>query len=252
MKILSGVSAVPGIVIGRAFLYRENLEIPRYAIAPEQCPEEITRFIAATEIAAAELQSLKENTKSKEQEKILTAYLLMTMDSDFHYKIKVRLESLYENIEWTVFETARELSNKLMESSDNYLRERAEDLADVSRRIIKALMGKNDSPLSGLDEDVILVARHLHPSDVLAMNKDRVKAVLMDSGSLSCHTAVFLRSFVIPSVLGLSAERDQQPEQKIEFEEIFGGSRIIVDAGAGQVFLDPDEETVLRYEKHAN
>ena len=239
MNILSGISAAPGIAIGKAFLYVEGLEIPRYSIPREQAWNEHKRFITAVEDVAAELRSHKEKTQNREQAGIFTAHLMMVEDPDFQFKVKVRLETNFENIEWIVSEISRELSRKLMESSSDYLRERSSDIIDVSRRIIKRLLGIKGFSLYDLEEDVILAAKNLLPSEVLAMNKDRVKAVLTDAGSRTSHTAILLRSFSIPAVLGLSsATRD-----------ITNGSQIIVDGGAGQVFVDPDSETLKRYKE---
>ena len=239
MKILSGISAAPGIAIGNAFLYLEDIEIPRYTIPQEQTWEEMKRFITAVEEASAELRALRERAATKEQEAIFLAHLMMVEDPDFHYKVKVRLETNYENIEWIVSEVARELSRKLMESSNEYLRERTSDVVDISRRIIKCLLGIKRFSLSDLQEDVILVARNLLPSEVLAMNKDRVKALLLDASSRTSHTAILLRSFGIPGVVGLSSVT----------MEISKGDRIIVDGNRGQLFHEPDKETLKRYEE---
>ena len=239
MTILSGISGAPGIAIGKAFLYVEDLEIPRYTIPQERSWEEMKRFITAVEEAAAELRILQEKAKSKEQKDIFTAHLMMIEDPDFHYKVKARFETNYENIEWIVSEVSRELSRKLMESSNEYLRERTSDVIDVSRRIIKSLLGVKRYSLSDLEEDVILVAKNLLPSEVLAINKDKVKAILLDSGSRTSHTAILLRSFGIPGVLGLSTVT----------LETTNNSLVIVDGGTGQVIIDPDNETKRRYEE---
>jgi len=238
MRILSGISAAPGIAIGKAFLYQEELDIPRYTILPEQTTGEMKRFLTAAEEAVKELHSLGKAARDKDQKAIFAAHRLMVEDPDFHYKVKTRLESKYENIEWIVFETVQELARKLLESPDNYLRERAADLTDVSRRIIKILLGIKRFSLADLEEDVILTARNILPSDVLAINRERVKALVLDAGSRTSHTAIILRSFGIPGVLGLSSA----------VREIANGSIIIVDGGAGQVILDPNAETISRYQ----
>jgi phosphotransferase system enzyme I (PtsI) len=238
MRILSGISAAPGIAIGRAFLYLEDMEIPHYSILPEDVPEEIKRFLAAVKEAAEELQSLEKTAQDKDQKAIFAAHRLMVEDPDFHYKVKVQMESKYENIEWIVFETGQGLARKLLESPDDYLRERAMDLADVSRRIIKVLLGLERFSLADLEEDIILAAKNLLPSEALAMNRERVKALVMDAGSRTSHTAIILRSFGIPGVLGLSSA----------VREISNGSLLIVDGSAGQVILEPNAETLSRYE----
>jgi phosphotransferase system enzyme I (PtsI) len=242
MKTLTGISAAPGIVIGRAFLYRDDddRKIPRYVIRPEQVQDELERFVTAVQNAAAELRSLEEETRAlnKEQGAIFGAHLMMVEDPDFHYQIKARLESNYENIEWIVFEVSQDLVQKLMQSPDAYLRERAADVADVSRRIVNQLQGIKHFSLADLEDDVILVVRNLLPSDALVMNKDRVKALVMDMGSRTSHTAILVRSFGIPSVLGLSTAA----------REIRNGDLIIVDGGTGQVILEPDGPTLTTYE----
>jgi phosphotransferase system enzyme I (PtsI) len=241
MKVLSGISVAPGIVIGKAFLYLDDdREIPHYTIGQDQVQGELERFVAAAQKASAELRTLEKNDRdmNREQGAIFNAHLMMMEDPDFHYQIKARLESKYENIEWIVFEVARDLSQKLMQSSDAYLRERASDVADVSRRLILSLQGIKRFSLAELEEDVILVVRNLLPSEALTMNKDRVKALVMDSGSRTSHTAILVRSFGIPSVLGLSTA----------VREISSGDTIIVDGAGGQVILDPDAEVLKDYE----
>ncbi|MCL1927799.1 MAG: phosphoenolpyruvate--protein phosphotransferase [Treponema sp.] len=239
MKILSGIAAVPGIAIGKAFLYSEDLETPRYIIPQEQSTEEMKRFIRAVEEVSAELRILREKAKTREQDGIFAAHQLMVEDQDFHYKVKARFETNYENIEWVVSEVARELSRKLIESPNEYLRERTADVVDVSRRIIRNLLGIKRFSLADLQEEVILVARDLLPSEVLAFNKDKVKALLLDAGSRTNHAAILLRSFGIPGVFGLSSVT----------REITNGSLIIVDGGTGQVFIEPDNETTRRYKE---
>ncbi|MDR2050042.1 MAG: phosphoenolpyruvate--protein phosphotransferase [Treponema sp.] len=244
MKILSGISASPGIVIGKALLFLEdNPEIPRYSITEETAEGELRRFVEAVQGAAAELRLLKENARgiSREQEDIFGAHLLMVEDPDFHYQIKARFESKYENIEWIVWEISRELSQKLVMSPNAYLRERAADVSDVSRRIIGRLLGIKRFSLAELSEDAILVVRSLLPSDILAMNKSRVKALAMDTGSRTSHAAILLRSFGIPAVLGLS----------IATREISAGDILVVDGEEGNVIIDPDGETRKNCEEAA-
>jgi phosphotransferase system enzyme I (PtsI) len=242
MKILSGISASPGIVTGKAMLFSEDdSEIPRYSIAVDAVEQELKRFVEAVRGAADELRLLKENAHgtSREQEDIFGAHLLMMEDPDFHYQIKARLESKYENIEWIVWEISRELSQKLAMSPNAYLRERAADVSDVSRRIVSRLLGIKRFSLAELSEDVILVAHSLLPSDILAMDKSKVKALAMDTGSGTSHTAILARSFGIPAVLGLSTAA----------REISGGDLLVVDGEEGKVIIDPDAETRKNYEE---
>jgi phosphotransferase system enzyme I (PtsI) len=239
MKILSGISAAPGIAIGKAFLYLDDFDIPRYSVPPEKSQAELKRFIKAVEEVAMKIRTLQIKSQKKEQETIFASHLMMVEDPDFHYKVKARFETNYENIEWVVFEVSRELSRKLMESSNEYLRERTSDIIDISRRIIKSLLGLKRFSLADVQEDLILVARNLLPSEVLAMNKEKIKAVLLEAGSRTNHTAILLRSFAVPAIVGLPSVT----------MEITNNSKIVVDGEAGKVFVDPDRETLGSYEE---
>jgi phosphotransferase system enzyme I (PtsI) len=126
-----------------------------------------------------------------------------------------------------------------MESTSDYLRERSSDVVDISRRIIKSLMGIKRFSFGDLQEDVIIVAGNLLPSEILAMSKDKVKAVALDAGSRTSHAAILLRSFGIPAVFGLSAVTT----------ETTNGSLVIVDGGTGEVILESSNETLNQYEK---
>lgn len=242
MKILTGIPAAPGIVSGKALLFPDdNPEIPRYAITMDQAGAELVRFAEAVRAAAEELRNFKQGM-GREQEAIFDAHLLMVEDPDFHYQIKARLESNYENIEWIVFEVARDLSRKLTQSSSAYLRERAADVSDVSRRIVNRLLGIERFSLANLREDVILVARNLLPSDALSMDRRHVRALVMEAGSRLSHTAILVRAFGIPSVMGVSAA----------MREIAEGTSLLVDGGTGRVILEPNETTLEHYgEKQA-
>ncbi|MFP3043771.1 phosphoenolpyruvate--protein phosphotransferase [Treponema primitia] len=243
MKKLSGVSASPGIVIGKFFLYQGNEfhDIPRYAIGKTQIDSEWRRFLAATEAAAADVRALHDKAvqeTSKEKADIFQAHLMMLEDTEFQDQIKKQLEADRENIEWIVSDISRGIVSKMVSSSDAYLRERAVDIADVSHRMMHKLLGVKEFSLADLTEDVILVAHDLMPSEVLAMNKDRVKGILMDMGGRTSHTAILARAFGVPAVLGLSTVT----------REITTGDILVVDGGAGQVIINPSKSVLLKYQ----
>ncbi|GAB1481908.1 phosphoenolpyruvate--protein phosphotransferase [Treponema sp.] len=247
MKEIKGISAAPGVAIAPAFLYfdDEALEIPRYLVEELAIQKELLRFADARETAIAEVTELRDRAAREmgdEHAKIFEAHLLMLSDEELHEQIKERLESLQHNIEWVVWDLARELTQKLSGAADPYLRERAIDIHDVARRILNNLLYINKISLAELTEDVILVTRNLLPSDTLTMNKTHVKGIVMDVGGATSHTAILARAFQIPAVLGLSdASRT-----------ITEGSTVIVDGMAGRVIVDPDEATVERYAKLAS
>ncbi|MDR2111048.1 MAG: phosphoenolpyruvate--protein phosphotransferase, partial [Spirochaetaceae bacterium] len=242
MKKLTGIPTSPGIAAGKAFLHmaEDFQEILRYTIEKTRLESEWRRFLDAVAEAGTEIRALHEWAKremTKEQADIFMAHLMMLEDPDFQARIKGELESSLQNIEWVVWEISRQLIQKLITSPDAYLRERAEDISDVSNRIIHKLLAITKVSLADLSEDVILVAHDLLPSDLLSMNKNRVKGIVMDMGGRTSHTAILARAFGIPAVLGLSSAT----------REINNGDTLMVDGGSGQVTVDPDQKTLSRY-----
>jgi phosphotransferase system enzyme I (PtsI) len=246
MTKLSGTAVSAGIVIGKAFLYLEGgiPDIPRYAIKKNQLKSEWNRFQKAVQSAAKEVDALHKRASqetSKEQADIFAAHLLMLEDPDFQDQIKSRLESKLENIEWVVKEISNEVTQKLAALPDAYLRERALDISDVSSRIINALLSIKRFSLASLAEDVILVAHDLLPSDVLTMNRERVKGIVMDMGSRTSHTAILARAFNIPAVLGLSTAT----------KTINSGDTLVMDGTSGDVIVNPPANDMAGHKQAA-
>jgi phosphotransferase system enzyme I (PtsI) len=243
MKTFTGISASPGIAIGKAFLYLEEdfPEIPRYSIKKNQIETEWARLLKANGEAAEEIRALQERASremSKEQADIFAAHLLMLEDVDFQDQIKERLKADLQNIEWVVWDISHELALKLMAAPDPLFRERAVDISDVSRRIIDKLLAITRFSLADLNQDVILVVHDLLPSNVLNMNKARVKGLVMDMGSRTSHTAILARAFNIPAVLGLSDIT----------REIKDGDKLVVNGTTGDVIVNPDRSAVVQNE----
>ncbi|MDR2402419.1 MAG: phosphoenolpyruvate--protein phosphotransferase [Spirochaetaceae bacterium] len=246
MKKLTGIGVSPGIVIGEAFVHAEDdvPEIPRYAIRKHQVEAQWKRLLTAFGKAVEEVSSLQEQAErevSREQADIFGAHLLMLEDPDFQSQIRERLESELENIEWVVWDISREMTQKLLGSPDAYLRDRAVDIADVSHRLLQHLLSVRRFSLSELTEDVILVVHDLLPSDVLTMNRERVKGIVMDMGGRTSHTAILARAFGIPAVLGLSSAT----------KEITNGDGLVVNGAFGEVVVNPGEKVLGRYKQAA-
>ena len=242
MKELSGISASSGIAVGTAFLYLDDIfsQIPRYSIQEGAVGEEWNRFQEAIRCAEEEVRDLRDRASREmgdEHAKIFEAHLLMLGDEELHDQIHGRLGEGLQNIEWIIWEISRELTQKLSSAADPYLRERAVDIFDVSRRLLNQLLSINKISLSDLDKDVILVTHNLLPSDALTMNKAHVKGIVMDMGGKTSHTAILARAFEIPAVLGTSTAT----------MEINEGDTVIVDGTGGRIVVNPTQETLDRY-----
>jgi len=241
MDELAGISVSPGIAIGTVFVHKDDSPvIPKYQVAPDDLPEELERFQAAVEKAKAELSELRVQSSEQAHEtstKLLDSHVLMLEDPEFRDTVHKRLWKEHTNVEWVLYRSINDLIDKLSSSEDEYLRQRTADLHDVSKRVLNHLMYREKISLSDLSEEVILVAHDLLPSDAIAMNKRMVKAIAMDAGGRTSHTAILARSFEIPAVLGLSNITQLASS----------GDRIIVDGNRGRVILRPDSRTEQRF-----
>jgi len=241
VKTFTGIPASSGIAVAKALVHAEDEtpEIPHYSITEAEVPVEWARLQKAQAEAVRELTALYEQASremSQEQAGIFNAHLLMLEDADFHDQVKERFKESLCNIEWVIWDLCGEMSRKLKASPDPIFRERAVDIVDVSRRLINALIpgARRRSSLAQLDEDVIIVAHDLMPSETLTMDKSRVKGIALDEGSRTCHTAILARTFNIPSVLGLA-----DISQKIK-----NGDVLALNGSTGVVIVDPDRQTL--------
>lgn len=241
MKKLTGVPVSKGIAIAKAFLFLDVdfPEIPRFHIEKKQIDEEWARFLAAVNEAKEEIKSLRGVQKSgaDEREDILNAHLLMLEDVEFHARIKKQLERNLQNIECTVWDVGREFFQKLITSPVPYLRERAVDITDITRQILNILLDIKKRSLADLTEDVIVATHELPPSEAVAMNRRHVKALVMDAGSQTSHTAILAKAFEIPAVFGLSTIT----------KEVAQGDSLIVDGDAGAVIIKPTAKEIEKY-----
>lgn len=242
MKEYKGISVSPGIAIGKAYLYLEDRPpIPSYEIRPDDVASEMDRFHAARQKATEEIQTLKKRSSlegDEQDHRFLDAHLLMLSDPEFIGQVETQLGEDLKNVEWIMHRVIETLVRQLEQSSDPYLRERAVDIYDVANRVLNHLLRREHVSLADLSEEVILVTHNLLPSDTMVMNKEMVKAVVMDAGSRTSHTAIVARSFGIVAVLGLSDIT----------RNVRMGTEVIVDGNTGVVIVDPDRETKERYQ----
>ena len=222
-------------------------EIPRREIPPDQVEAELGRFNKALEEAAQDIQGLIERAKqemSKEQEDILFAHLMMIEDVDFQDQVTARLRETRENIEWVLYDVSRAIMQKMLSSPDQYFRERATDIKDVSGRLMGKLLPVSRVTLAELDRDVIVVGQDLLPSEMLTMNRAHVKGLVMEMGGSTSHTAILARTFSIPAVLGLS----------FATTEIKAGDTLVLNAPssgsqAGEVYINPNKKELEGWKK---
>ena len=202
-----GIGVSPGIAFGRIHVVREDIDdVVRYQIAPSQVTDEIGRFEAGliqTRMQILEMQQRIAESIGAKDAAIFDAHLLVVEDRTLIDEVLRKLKTDLCNVEWAFQEVATRYAETLSKIDDPYLRERALDIQDVTKRVIRNLQGKAPKAFLSLSQPHILVAHNLTPSDTASMNRENVLGIATDIGSRTSHAAILARSLNIPAVLGL-------------------------------------------------
>src|SRR5207248_9082408 len=202
-----GIGVSPGIAFGSVHVVREDMdEVVRYQIAPSQVTDEIGRFEAGliqTRMQILEMQQRIAESIGAKDASIFDAHLLVVEDRTLIDEVLRKLQTDLCNVEFVFQDVATHYANTLSEIDDPYLRERALDIQDVTRRVVRNLQGKAPKDFLGLTHPHILLAHNITPSDTATMNRQYVLGLATDLGSRTSHTAIMARSLNIPAVVGL-------------------------------------------------
>ena len=238
--MFKGTGASPGIAIGKVLVVEHSeLEIEKRSIA--DIDEEVTKLDRAVEISKEELTKVKEKALvelGEHEAEIFEAHLLVLEDPELIDSAKAKIRDEEVNADFALKEI-RDMFVGMFESMDNeYMRERAADIKDVTNRIIRHLLGAKIVDLAA-EEEVVLVAHDLTPSDTATMNKSKVLGFLTDIGGRTSHTAIMARTLEIAAVVGLTDITTKAKD----------GDYIVFNGDTGEVILNPDEETMTKYTK---
>ncbi len=242
-KIIQGIQASDGISIAPCYLFVEpNLNIDKKTIDNPQ--QEITRFDNAmheSKVQLTKIRNTAEEALGAEHAAIFDAHLLVLDDPELIHPIKEAIEQKSVNAESALEDKANEFI-QIFESMDNeYMKERAADIRDVSKRIKANLLGVELPSPATIDHEVIVVAHDLTPSDTAQLNKQFVKGFVTNIGGRTSHSAIMARSLEIPAVVGA----------KSIIDEVNNGDILIIDGEAGVVIVDPTEEEISEYTERA-
>lgn len=238
---MQGAGVSPGIAHGVIHVTRDDLDdVPRFAIDASQIPDEIGRFEAAliqTRMQILEMQQRIAESIGAKDAGIFDAHLLVVEDRTLIDEVLRKLDKDRCNVESVFQEVATSYADTLSKIDDPYLRERALDIQDVTKRVIRNLLGKAPRPFLTLTEPHILVAHNLEPSDTAMMNRDRVLGFATDLGSRTSHTAIMARSLNIPAIVGLHDAT----------ERLETGQVVLLDGINGLLIVNPAETTLAAY-----
>jgi len=235
-----GIGVSPGIAIGPAYVsggLRE--EVPDYEIADPEA--ELHRLGLARDATRSDLDKLYRRTEAelgKQHAEILNAHLMLLDDAVIVEELEKRVRGKRRNSEALVMELTRENVALLDGADDPVMRERRDDILDVSDRIIRHLMNDERAALRDLDQPVVVIGPSIPPSEMASINRNTVLGLALDHGGATSHTALLAQALGVPAVMGLEALGSRVRE----------GDTLIVDGGSGVVIAHPDAETIARYE----
>ncbi len=237
----TGIGVSPGIARGTVFTYRpDDEEPPMRRLQETDLPGEIARFenaLIATRHQILEMQIRIAESIGAKDAGIFDAHLLVVEDRTLIDEVLRKLAEDKTNVEHVFATVAGRYAKTLSEIDDPYLRERALDIHDVTRRVIHNLLGKERRDLASIASPVILIAHNLTPSDTAQLHRELVLGFGTDIGSKTSHTAIMARSLNIPAVVGLHDISTQ----------LAVGDHVLLDGYNGLVIVNPSDQTLWEY-----
>lgn len=240
MLHIKGIGASAGIAVAKAFVMETpSFDIPSHKI--EDVAAEKARFQDAIAQSKKELEAIREHTLRElgpDKAEIFSAHLLIVEDPEIVSQVNDKIESENMNAAKALDEVAQTMV-MIFESMDNeYMRERAADVRDVTKRVMAHILGVTFVTPASISEEVIIIAEDLTPSDTAQLNRKYVKGFATNIGGRTSHSAIMSRSLEIPAVVGT----------KVALEKIKNGDLVIIDGTEGDVFVNPSEDLVKEYE----
>ncbi|MFA9463677.1 MAG: phosphoenolpyruvate--protein phosphotransferase [Velocimicrobium sp.] len=235
METFKGNSVYGGIAIGTLKIFKKSeMKIERIHIG--NANSEIKRFEAAKEKALNQLKDLYKKALHDVGEAnamIFEVHQMMLEDQDYTESIQFMINEQQVNAEYAVAATCDNFSAMFSAMEDTYMQARAADIKDISERLIQILNNKSQD-MERFDEPVILLAQDLAPSETVSFDKEKLLAFITREGSANSHTAILARTMDIPAIIQVD----------IPLREEYNGKLVIVDGFTGEIFIDPDDETI--------
>ncbi|OTA17731.1 phosphoenolpyruvate-protein phosphotransferase [Xenorhabdus beddingii] len=236
--MISGILVSPGIAFGKALLLKEDpITINHKKIIPEQVEQEISRFKQGRDKSSAQLEIIRQTAEKNlgaEKAEIFEGHIMLLEDEELEQEIVTLIKKNLATADAAVDSVIEDQAKALEELDDEYLKERAADVRDIGKRLLKNILDMPIIDLGSIDEEVILVASDLTPSETAQLNLEKVLGFITDLGGRTSHTSIMARSLELPAIVGTSKATKQ----------IKNGSYLILDAVNNQIYVDPSDTEI--------
>ena len=241
MEVFLGIPAADGIGIGTAFVIPDAVKraIPQHHIKLDQVSKGWTRYENAVQTITLELSEhldslSKTDPKDRAQREVFETYVLMLSDPVFTKELKDFFETELFNIEYTVQFKAEEYANKLRQSGNDYLSERAQDITDIFGRVLDEMLDIHPFDIQQVPDGSVIIANSLSSSDTIILSKRKIVGLALTEGGVSSHVVILARNYGIPTVVGLD-----DISKKVK-----NGETVIIDGKTAEVLVSPDRSTI--------
>ena len=240
MKVYTGIAVSPGVVSGPVLvLGSDNFRIPRKYVNRDAIDDELHRFHAAHEHVCRDIKSNEQLVSAQlgaQYGAIFSAHLQMAQDPRLIREVEALIREQTRSPEFAVSRVLRSYAEQLEKMGDRYLSERALDIFDLEKRLLRQLLGESREELRNLTEPVIVLAHDLTPSETATLDTKFVLGFATEVGGRTSHTAILAGALEIPAIVGLGRC----------LAGVSGGETVILDGDNGRVIIDPDSEMVAR------
>lgn len=236
--MISGILVSPGIAFGKALLLKEDeIVINRKKISADLVEQEISRFLSGRAKASEQLEVIKTKageTFGEEKEAIFEGHIMLLEDEELEQEIIALIKDDLASADAAAYTVIEGQAKALEELDDEYLKERAADVRDIGKRLLQNILGLAIVDLTAIQDEVILVAKDLTPSETAQLNLDKVLGFITDLGGRTSHTSIMARSLELPAIVGTSDVTTQ----------VKNDDYLILDAVNNKIYVNPTTEVI--------
>ncbi|HIH5646922.1 TPA: phosphoenolpyruvate-protein phosphotransferase PtsI [Serratia marcescens] len=236
--MISGILVSPGIAFGKALLLKEDdIVINRKKISADQVEQEVSRFLAGRAKASEQLEAIKTKageTFGEEKEAIFEGHIMLLEDEELEQEIIALIKDDLASADAAAYTVIEGQAKALEELDDEYLKERAADVRDIGKRLLQNILGMPIVDLGSIQDEVILVATDLTPSETAQLNLDKVLGFITDLGGRTSHTSIMARSLELPAIVGTSDVTKQ----------VKNNDYLILDAVNNKIYVNPTADVI--------